>query len=136
MGFKPAGEVDMRSRGWGTALVLALSGLGCGTTMEPDQPGMSVPVERLSSGPYSLTYNSGLPESRTQVVRDQATWARVWTDIWRAQPAPALPPADFSREVLVVAALGQRLTGGYTILVDSAQATAGGITVTIRTLSP
>jgi hypothetical protein len=38
--------------------------------------------------------------------------------------------------MIVVAALGQRPTGGYSILVDSAQLTVESLTVTVRRVSP
>jgi hypothetical protein len=49
---------------------------------------------------------------------------------------PELPQVDFSREVVVVAALGQRPTGGFNILIESAAATRDGVTVSIRATAP
>jgi protease stability complex PrcB-like protein len=131
------GEVDMRHGGFWTACALALTALGCGSTMEPDAPGnpVPVPVERLESRPTALTDSSGLTQPGIQVVRDAATWAQVWNAIWRGSPPP-LPAADFAREILVVAALGERPSSGYTILVDSAEATGDGLRVMYRTIAP
>jgi hypothetical protein len=94
-------------------------------------------VVRLGSGPGSFTISSGLTESQRLVVRDAAAWREVWTAISARQlPPPAVPDVDFTREMLVVAALGQRSSGGYHILVDSAAAQPSALTVTIRTISP
>jgi hypothetical protein len=71
------------------------------------------------------------------VVRDPAAWAEMWAAIWkRHSPLPELPQVDFAREMLVVVALGERLTGGYGILVDSAVATPDRLEIWIRAISP
>lgn len=103
-----------------------------------DPSAQRVPVTRLSPGPASLTYNSGLREPQRTVVRDEAAWRALWSAIWRGtSPEPALPPIDFAREMVVVAALGERNTGGYGILIDSATTTSGGpLVVWIRSIRP
>lgn len=120
------------------AVVAVAAGMaGCGQPSAPDPPGAPVPLVRLRAEPYSFAFYSGLVEPRRLVVRDRAAWAEVWAAIWRRHsPLPALPEVDFAREMLVVAALGERPTGGYGILVDSAAATAEGLAVRIRTISP
>jgi hypothetical protein len=53
------------------------------------------------------------------VVRDAATWQAVWSEIFaRRSAVPALPSVDFSSEMVLVAAMGSRANGGYSILVD------------------
>lgn len=50
---------------------------------------------------------------------------------------PALPDIDFSREILVVAALGERGSSGYIIVFEGAvENGAGGVDVVVRSLSP
>jgi hypothetical protein len=50
---------------------------------------------------------------------------------------PPLPEIDFSKEAIVVAALGQRGSGGYSVIFESASANgAGGINVVVRSISP
>jgi hypothetical protein len=116
---------------------LLLVGLGCERTTALDPSNTAVPVLRLSSGPRSFTYYSGLIEPQRLVVRDQVTWAEAWAAIWRGHsPTPELPTVDFAREMLVIVALGERPTGGYTILVDSAATTTEGLTVWIRIMAP
>jgi hypothetical protein len=100
--------------------------------------GSAVPLTRLRAEPYSYDYASGLRDSARLVVRDSAAWRALWGRLHASRGGiPALPPVDFAREMLVVAALGARGTGGYTILVDSAFAAAdGGAVIAVRTLSP
>ena len=51
-------------------------------------------------------------------------------------PEPALPDVDFAREMVVVAALGERRSGGYAIVLDSATGRGGTLVVHLRTRSP
>lgn len=96
-----------------------------------------VPITRFRAEPYPLTLSSGLVEPARAVVRDDALWRATWTAIWSNHwPEPALPAVDFAREMVVVAALGERASGGYAILVDSATVAGGALLVHLRTLSP
>lgn len=133
----------MRVRSIVLPFVLATSLVGCGQPepmtpppAAPDPPGTPVPVARLRSEPFSYTFSSGLTDPQRLVIRDQVAWAAVWAAMWPDGSAQPLPQVDFAREVLVVVALGQRPTGGYGILVDSATATPSGLSVRIRTISP
>lgn len=117
-------------------LLCALLLAACSSPSGPDasQP---LTVTRLRSGTLSFSYNSGLTESQRLVVRDQATWQQVWNDIYKFTfPAPALPAIDFTRDMVIVAALGQKPTGGYSIFIDGATETANRVTINIRAVSP
>jgi hypothetical protein len=99
------------------------------------QPDIS--VARLRSEPYSLDYNSGLDSPARLVVRDAETWRSLWAQIYRNHGvAPPIPTIDFSREMLVVAALGSRASGGYSIMIDGASAQGSDVVVTVRSISP
>jgi protease stability complex PrcB-like protein len=109
----------------------------CGGSVSEPPAGTPIPLTRLSANPYSLTCCSAIAQSERRVVRDNATWQTVWTETWRGtSPTPALPSVDFTKEMLIVAALGSRSTGGYGIVVDSALMTSSGLTVWIGTSSP
>jgi hypothetical protein len=63
------------------------------------------------------------------VIRDRDAWLDVWKRIHRLDPnrgphpePPPLPEIDFSREMIVVAAMGARPTSGYAIVIDGAYA--------------
>ena len=95
--------------------------------------GDPVPVTRLRAEPYSLSYYSALKTAQRIVVRDEATWRTLWPQL---QAGPELPAIDFTREMVVVVALGERNSGGYSILIESAAATGDGVTVQVRSISP
>ena len=59
---------------------------------------------------------SGLATARREVIRDQASWARLWSEIHaNLAPAPGLPAVDFAREMLIAVATGMRPSGGFSI---------------------
>jgi hypothetical protein len=118
--------------------LLSLTAIACSTTIDgPEGPGTPVPVTRLRPEPFSFTYNSGLRTAERLVIRDEATWQATWAAIsGNITPAPPRPAIDFEREMLVVAALGERSTGGYSIIIESASATGEALTVRIHSTAP
>lgn len=121
------------------ALAVVLGAWACSDTASPrGEPGANIPVVRLRSEPYSFAFYSGLDKPDRIVIRDAVTWQIVWKDVWRGfSEVPPLPAVDFSREMILVAALGAHSTGGYGIIIDGAnEAANGGINVTIRSISP
>jgi hypothetical protein len=72
------------------------------------------------------------------VIRDAVTWRVIWNQIYlRQSPVAPVPVIDFSREMVVVVALGSHSSGGYSILVDgAAEAANNGIVVIVDSSSP
>ena len=101
-------------------------------------PGEPIQITRLRSEPYSFAFVSGMDRPARLVIRDASTWQAIWTQINRgSNPVSPLPTIDFSREMVVVAALGTHSTGGYSILVDGASVVdSNGTAVAIRSVSP
>jgi hypothetical protein len=101
-------------------------------------PGEPIQITRLRSEPYSFAFVSGMDQPARLVIRDADTWQAVWTQIYRGS-SPVYPPPsiDFSREMLVVAALGTHSSGGYGILVDAASVVdTDGTAIAVRSISP
>lgn len=100
-----------------------------------EQP--QVTLSRLAgSSEPPLTHNSGLSASTRVVIRDAAAWKEMWSRIWTTQPAPPLPNVDFNQEMVIVAALGTRSSGGYSIAIESAYREGGSLHIVIRTEAP
>lgn len=122
----------------GLAALVALS--ACGTAFaagQPSAPRETVPVIRLSDRASAFTDYSGLVDSASFTVRDSEQWIRAWTAIHRPFiPPPPAPAVDFAREMVVVAALGNRPTEGYDIVVENAAEDSTGIEVGLRVSSP
>lgn len=100
--------------------------------------GQPIPVVRLRAEPYSFTYNSGLAQPQRIVVREVDSWRSIWAEIFKTYShVPELPQVDFTEEMIVVAALGGRSTGGFSIFIDGAnEAGSGGTVVMVRAVSP
>lgn len=96
-----------------------------------------VPIDRLRDGDHAYTTYSGIADSTSVVVRDSAAWRQLWTELTRPfVPPPPLPPIDFAREMVVVAALGSRPTAGYDIVIEGAARDSAGLEVAVRRISP
>lgn len=119
------------------ALLTSQSGVAAAQSKSGSDHGESVPVERLSDGHHAFSTFSGLSDSTRIVVRDSATWRQLWIALNRPfVPAPPLPPIDFAREMIIVAALGARPTAGYDIVIESAERDSGGVEVDVRRTTP
>ena len=93
----------------------------------------AVPFEHFHTGAGSFTSYSGIDDSLRTVVRDAEGWKRTWRAIHRrVSPVPPVPAIDFGREMVVVAALGARPTGGFSIRVDSVIDAGDALEVVIR----
>ena len=57
-------------------------------------------------------------DSARLVLRDSTTWAELWERIVGPNSDP-VPPVDFSKYMLIVAAMGAQATTGYVIRIDS-----------------
>ncbi|MDH4260164.1 MAG: protease complex subunit PrcB family protein [Gammaproteobacteria bacterium] len=80
-----------------------------------------VTVTRLRPDAAAYTLSSGIDEAGQFVVRNSDDWAALWQRVHsRMRPVPPLPEVDFERETMIVAAAGQRRTGGYSIRIDRA----------------
>ena len=101
-------------------------------------PGTAIPIVRLRSDPYSFAFYSGMTTPARLVIRDPVTWQATWAQINRGLSPSSPPPSiDFSREMVIVAALGTRGSSGFDVLIDGAtEADAGGAVIAIRSTSP
>ena len=120
-------------------VALVLVAVACSSSeISTSPPGTAIPIVRLRSDPYSFAFFSGMNTPARLVVRDAVTWQAVWAQLYRGtSPVPPTPAIDFSREMVIVAALGTRGSSGYDVLVDGAtEADAGGAAIAIRSTSP
>src|SRR5215510_10082123 len=104
--------------------------IGCGS-----EPGPIVPV-RLEGLPRQY---SGLASSARETIRDPARWASIWFDlVSREYPMRPVPRIDFGREMVLLAALGERPSGGFSISIEhvAVSDTGPGLTVQTRSTAP
>jgi hypothetical protein len=115
------------------------------TVQEEANPGTPVRITRLGPQPCptctqtrgSFTYNSGIADSLRIVIRDVKAWRKMWERIHTPfSPEPDLPEIDFSRQSVVVVALGTRPAGGYDIIVDRAYQRDDRLEIIVRKQTP
>jgi len=108
------------------------------TTAAGPDAGRSGPAWQPDSAAILLhQYTSGLRAASRSVVTDPVSWATVWERIHSpALPQPRRPAVDFSSDAVLVASLGERVTGGFDIRVDSVLSSGGWTAVYVTTSSP
>ena len=87
--------------------------------------------------PATGRVDTGISGRQRSVVRDAATWAQLWRTITSGySPAPPVPELDFDSEMAIVAAMGTRPSGGYSIHIDEVREADGQLHVEVREVSP
>lgn len=93
---------------------------GCGVRQEAPDPeipptAVSVPFASLVQMQYS-----NLGEEERMVVRTRAEWVDLWASATEGlQPTEDAPVVDFSRRMVLIAAMGRRATGGFAVRIGS-----------------
>jgi PrcB C-terminal len=82
----------------------------------------ALPIRRI--GQWTA---SGIDSPEQKVIRDDSTFAQFW----QALGAGQRPAVDFSRDVVIAVAAGQRQTGGYAIAVERVARAGRSMTVDV-----
>jgi len=91
--------------------------------------GGTVPLEIRRIGQWTHT---GIGEARRLVIRDANSWDQFWSEL----AVGDRPDVDFTRDVVVAVAAGQRSTGGHEIAVDRVTQTDGQLSVEVVERTP
>jgi hypothetical protein len=75
---------------------------------------------------------TGIGESRRLIIRDANAWDQFWSELGVGDR----PAVDFTRDVVVAVAAGQRPTGGYEIAVDRITQANGELRVEVVERTP
>ena len=127
-----------RARSWPVLIGVAgcVAGLGLGacamerpSSVPPDAVQMESRVVLEQQDAYS-----GLDEPDRLVIRDADTWAERWPDI--AVQGGSAPAVDFARDMVLVAAMGQRSHGGHAITIEGVFENADAVYVHVLETSP
>ncbi|HET7234476.1 MAG TPA: protease complex subunit PrcB family protein [Longimicrobium sp.] len=109
----------------------ATSPAGSGATSD------TVPLRRLDeSAAASFRYGSGLAEPTRVAVRDAAGWNALWARMTAGHQPTAAPAVDFGREMLLVAGMGRRPTGGHSVTIESVTRAGGELVVRVAEQRP
>jgi PrcB C-terminal len=110
-----------------------------------ENQGRQVPITpmgpRLPGPRTSFTTGCYVWDQLRVVIRDRDAWLDLWKRIHRPDPyrvpypePPPLPEIDFSREMIVVAAMGRRPTSNYDIIIDGAYERDNRLEVVVRSV--
>lgn len=125
--------------------LLAIAGLttgilttGCSASVNSEIPIGAVALDvRELAAPLAQYHYSGYEERQRLVIRDAASMAQFWATLTAGvSPQPPVPAVDFSTEMVIVAAMGSRPSGGYSIHVDQVYERDGRVTAVVREVSP
>jgi hypothetical protein len=102
-------------------------------TDEPGVPSDSVRLASRTLVEHQGSYDPYHDQARL-LIHDADAWEQHWTQIvGDGMPAPAV---DFSREMIVLAAMGMRSSSGYDITVEGVFEHADGLYIQVRESSP
>ncbi len=101
-------------------------GIGClGWMIVQGQ--VNLPLRNLAEGAYS-----GISEARREVIKDLASWTRVWAEhVSRIIPPLDPPQVDFEKEMVLVTTMGTRSTGGYEIKINNVELGPEALRITV-----
>ncbi len=79
---------------------------------------------------------SRIQKPMEKVIRSEDEWKKFWADASVNEPAKPLPKVDFSKEMVIVAALGRRNSGGFSIEITRVQKTDDKLKVFLKKRTP
>jgi hypothetical protein len=101
----------------------------------PDSASAKSPVSQ--SFTHILTqHTSGFDEPAELAIRDEAALKSAWATLHNGIPGNAPPAVDFTREIVVLVAMGRRSSGGYTVHVDAVSRSGDGALVRYTATRP
>jgi hypothetical protein len=107
------------------------------STPVPRGASATLPLARFRTEPRSFTQQSGFRDPTHLVIRDRAAWLVAWTALHAGQDSiPPLPVVEFDRELIVLAALGAKPTGGHEIVIASAVEQDGAVVIQLSATAP
>ena len=92
----------------------------------------SLPVRTLAKGAFS-----GIRNAREEIVTSAEEWEKLWKQhATSGGAAEKVPAVDFTREMVIIATMGAKPTGGYAIEIVSADVHGRNLRISVRRTSP
>lgn len=80
---------------------------------------------------------TGFNTPTQSVIVDATAWREAWFHLVAARrPLPPVPELDFSKQIVVIVAMGRQISGGHSIRVVSVKRQAGGVLVSALAQEP
>ena len=103
----------------------------------PEPPPGAVSVQFALIDKAHTTFISGIPDARRTVIRTQEDWEAFWDEFQgNVMPETDAPQVDFSTQMVIVATMGTRNTGGYEITIEDVFDDEGALIVHVLETSP
>ena len=112
--------------------------MACEPSTEPGVPegAVQLTMEEVPQSVAQYLY-SGIPDKRRLYVDNANDWAALWAEVTEPYiPKPELPVIDFATEAVIVASMGTRGSGGYSIVIEGVYEAENTIFVEVREISP
>jgi len=94
--------------------------------------GQALPIRSLKKGAFS-----GIREVKQEVVKSADAWEKLWKQhSTAAGMTDKIPAVDFSKEMVIVATMGTKRTGGYTIEIVGVETQDKTLKISIKKSSP
>ena len=109
-------------------------GISDWSSVPPELRPAGIPFRRLDAiEPYRVM--NGIYDARRMEIRSEAEWRGQWMRIRRDRNAVP-PPVDFSRDMILLAAMGNQPSGGYAVTIESILDRPEGQIVFVRHTAP
>lgn len=106
----------------------------------PKMTSIALPLRFGGERPVPLPWVNGFP-SKTPfrlIIRNRDEFSDFWKGLLAQVPpgkwTPSLPEIDFSKEMIIVAAMGERPSSGYSIIIDGACEVDGHVEVFVTSV--
>jgi hypothetical protein len=76
--------------------------------------------------------SSGIRGARRLVIRDPGTWSQFWAELG----AGVRPEVDFSQDLVIAVASGERSSGGHDIVVQRVARSGGELRIEVLETAP
>jgi hypothetical protein len=90
------------------------------------------PIRSLKKGAFS-----GIHEAKQEVVKSADAWEKLWKQhVTSMSASDKIPAVDFSKEMVVVATMGTKRSGGYSIEIVDVVASGETLKISVKKTSP
>jgi hypothetical protein len=81
--------------------------------------------------------SGALAGSLQRALTDEASWPALWGQLTaNISPAPAIPKVDYTKDVVIFAAMGDKHSGGFKVEITGAAEQSGKVVVEVTETSP
>jgi hypothetical protein len=118
-----------------TSNLVIVAILGCTPVVDPQLPPGGAPLDETEQ--VLKAQYTGVAQRERTVIRDAQAWSRFWSRAHSTvMPQPPVPSIDFTRNMVVAAAMGTRSNGGFSIDIAQVYAADDDLHVVVEERSP